>query len=348
MPTLTGISGIFAAGVTGGHIYPALAVADEMRNQIGLNAVFVGTGRGAEPRIFKNFPYGYKKIGARGSDVSKIVYLYKNSAAMLKSLILLRRFKPDFVFTTGGYIGGIVGYAAHLLKIPLYVHESNVDLGISVKKLIPYAKRTFCAFEAASQTIENGLFVGTPTRKEFKLPKDPNFREDLGIGEGKTVVLSFGGSEGSDTIDGMVSELSERMPDHVFIHIGRNFSGRENVIHFDYFNDMAYLMRNSDVVVSRAGASTIAEIISCSKPSIIVPWKGSLNSHQESNAKHIEDAGGGFMIDEDEISVDDVAKIFEKLSDSEVYRRMSENLERLNPRILPAKEVVRVILGDLR
>ncbi|BBJ27544.1 UDP-N-acetylglucosamine--N-acetylmuramyl-(pentapeptide) pyrophosphoryl-undecaprenol N-acetylglucosamine transferase [Athalassotoga saccharophila] len=340
MPIQTEIKGIFAAGVTGGHIYPALAVADEISKIVKLKALFVGTGRGAEAKIFKNFKYEYIQIPAAGSDSSRIKYLYKNAIATLKISRLISKFSPDFVFTTGGYIGGITGYVAHKKGIPLFLHESNVQPGISTKKLSEYAMISFCAFEETARSLKNGLFVGMPVREGFESGKDPEFLKKFPAMK----VLAFGGSEGSNVIDRIVENLSKRMKEITFFHIGPSKIENDNVVNFEYYENIPYLMRNCDVIISRAGASTIAEIIQSAKPAILVPWKGSLNGHQELNAKYLEKMGGAFVVDEEKIDLDDIISTIQKLSQSQFYETISNNLKKLrpaaNPSLIIAKQII--------
>ncbi len=344
MHTRQKIKGVFAAGVTGGHIYPALAVAKKMEKIVPLEALFIGTGRGAEPKIFKNFPYKYKIIHACGSDVGKLSYIYHNTLAFLQALSIIRKLKPDFVFTTGGYIGGIVGYAAHLLKIPIFLHESNVNAGISNKRLSKYSSIEFCSFEATMREFPHAVLTGTPIRKGFSIHRDEDFKEKFSIDENSKIVLAFGGSEGSNTIDRIVSELANEAKYCTFFHIGSSKIEGSNIVHFDYFDDLAYIMRNADAVISRAGASTIAEIMSSSTPAILIPWKGALNSHQESNARYLEKNGGAFMLNEDELSLKDITLLLKKIVDPEVNSKMSENLERLNSSEFSAEVIARIIV----
>ncbi len=343
MPTRTEIRGIFAAGVTGGHIYPALAVADEMMKIADLKALFVGTGRGAEPKIFKNFRYDNVVVPAVGSDTSKLKYIYKNALAYIKISRLLDKFKPDFVFTTGGYIGGITGYIAHKKGIAVFLHESNVDPGISTKKLSSYAKISFCAFEKTTQTLQNGLFVGMPVRDGFDLERDEAFLQKFPMKK----ILAFGGSEGSSVIDEIVKAISTKMENLVIFHIGPNEIHNPSVINYDYYDDIPYLMRNCDLVISRAGASTIGEIIQSAKPSILVPWKGALNGHQEANARYLADLKSAFFVDEEKIDFDEIVKMINSAFDPQFYEEASKNLKKIRPAQKPSMIIAKKIMEEL-
>ncbi|MGC8611595.1 MAG: hypothetical protein C0176_01890 [Mesoaciditoga sp.] len=340
MPTRTEIKGIFAAGVTGGHIYPAVAVADELSKIVNLKALFIGTGRGAESRIFKNFKYEYIQIPAIGSDASRIKYIYKNTMAILKISRLINKFSPDFLFTTGGYIGGITGYVAHKKGIPIFLHESNVQPGISTKKLSAYSVISFCAFEETTKFLQNAFFSGMPVRQGFESERDPEFSRKYP----SMKVLAFGGSEGSNVIDTIVDNLSKKMKEITFFHIGPSKIENENVINFDYYEDIPYLMRNCDVIISRAGASTMAEIIQSARPAILVPWKGSLNGHQELNARYLEKMGGVFVIDEENIDYDQIISVIQKLSQKDFYKIVSDNLKKLRPVSNPSVTIARMII----
>ena len=337
------IKGVFAAGVTGGHIYPALAVAQEIGKMMPLDAIFIGVGKGAEPRIYANFPYKYKKIYAVGSDAGRISYFYKNLVALLKARALIKKTRADFVFTTGGYIGGVVGYAAHLLKVPLFLHESNTTVGISNRKISQYAALSFCSFEATKNVLSNAIVVGTPVRDGFSLPRDEGFKEKFSIRQKEKTILIFGGSEGSNALDDILKETAPLLRNVVFFHIGRKKVDSSNVIHFDYYEDMPYLMRNVDALICRAGAGTVAEMVESATPAILIPWKGALNNHQESNARYLEKKLGAFMVNEDEISVEKMVELITKIVELDVNARMSSNLKKLRSQELPARVIAKKI-----
>ena len=338
------IRGIFAAGVTGGHIYPALAVAKEIEKIHPLRALFVGTGRGAEKDIYnENFPFEHIALKSSGSDKSRISYLYFNSTALLKALVVLKKKHPDFVFTTGGYVGGIVGYAAHILKIPIFLHESNLEVGIANKKLSPYTKISFCAFEQSKKDLNNPYVCGTPVRDSFFLPRDEEFKKDFG----DKTVLVFGGSEGSDFLDEITKSLSTKLREVKFIHTGKKKVEAPNVTHFDYIQDMAYFMRNVDLVICRAGASTLAELIASKTPSILVPWKGALNSHQMKNAEYLESISAAFMVDEEKTSISQLQELVQKALQPQVNSFMREQLKKISPSSSPAKIIAEKILEHI-
>lgn len=340
MPTQTEVRGIFAAGVTGGHIYPAVAVADQISKLVNLKVLFIGTGKGAEPKIFKNLKYDHLAVNAAGSNASKIVYFYRNFVALKRISHILDEFKPNFVFTTGGYIGGITGYAANKKDIALFLHESNVDPGISTKRLSLYSKISFCAFEKTSKVLDNGIFVGTPVRDGFDLEIDKEFIEKFPMKK----VLAFGGSEGSEVIDEIVKNLSSKIKDTIFFHIGPNRIESSSVVNYDYYENIPYLMRNCDIVISRAGASTMAEIIQSAKPSILVPWSGALNGHQASNAKYLADLGSAFVVNEKRIDFDEIAKMISQISEPSFYNQASLTLRKIRPLERPSITIAKKII----
>jgi UDP-N-acetylglucosamine--N-acetylmuramyl-(pentapeptide) pyrophosphoryl-undecaprenol N-acetylglucosamine transferase len=338
------IKGVFAAGVTGGHIYPALAVAKEIEKMRPLQALFIGTGRGAEKDIYNDeFPFEHLTLKSSGSDRSRLYYVYHNSKALIKAFFILKKFHPHFVFTTGGYIGGIASYAAHLLKIPIFLHESNVEVGIANKKLTSYASISFCTFEQSKKSLKNPFVSGTPVREEFFFPKDEDFKEKFGS---KTVLI-FGGSEGSDFLDKITKSLSSKLEDVVFIHTGKSVVKTHNVKHFDYIHDMAYFMRNVDAVVCRAGASTLAEIMASKVPAILVPWKGALNSHQMKNAKYLQSLSAAVVVDEDETNDAKMKELLEMLLDPKTNENYRNKLRTISPKNSPAKIIAEKILEKL-
>ncbi len=332
------------AGVTGGHIYPALAVAKELEKHCSLRAIFIGSGRGAEKKIYnERFPYNYIMLKSSGSDRNKLYYAYHNSKALVKALFTLKKIHPDFVFTTGGYVGGIVAYAAHILKIPIFLHESNLDVGIANRKITSYAKISFCAFEQSKKFLKNAIVSGTPVREEFFLPKDEKFKDEFG----EKTVLIFGGSEGSDFLDKITKGLSKRFKDVTFIHTGKSVVKSKNVVHYSFIENMAYFMRNVNVVVSRAGASTLAEIMASKTPAILVPWKGALNSHQMKNARYLAENSAALIVDEDKSDVDEMEKLLKLLLEPGINEKYRKRLAEFSPKLSPSSFIAKKIVETI-
>ncbi len=334
------IKGIFAAGVTGGHIYPALAVAEELKDMISFDALFIGSGKGAEKNIYTSrFPFRHITVPARGSDHSKISYAFFNSLALLKSLFILKREKADFVFTTGGYVGGIVAYAAHLLRIPIFLHESNTEVGVSNTFTTRYSVVSFCTFKESADSLRNAFISGTPVRKEFYLEKDKDFKKKYG----PKTVLVLGGSEGSEVMDHITEILAKRYKEHTFIHVGPTKVNEKNVLNFEYVENIAYFMRNANILVSRAGASTIAEMLAVRIPALLVPWSGSLNLHQFKNASALSNLNVAIVLDERTEKFEEKAvNSFEKVM--KAAQNMHQKMEELFPTQRAAQIIAKKIL----
>lgn len=306
---------VIAAGGTGGHLYPAVALAREfLRRDASASIVFVGTSRGIESKVLAHEGFELAFITAQpvmGKGLCDVLRgLLSVPVGLWQSWQLLRRRHADLVIGVGGYTSPTVLAAAALRGIARVILEPNAYAGMANKVVGPFAQRIFLAFESAADSFNrrNVRVVGTPIRQEFLAQIAGADRRPAGASGPH--LLIFGGSQGakainSAVIDGLAS-LMERQPhlaithqtgdaDHQRVSEAYRRAGiHAEVVPFLY--DMPNAIRAADLVVARAGAMTIAELTACGKPAILIPLPTAIYDHQMKNARAMEAAGGAIVL----------------------------------------------------
>lgn len=302
---------VIAAGSTGGHFYPALALAEEFCRQAADTSVtLVGTGRTLERTMVAGTPWRMEPLRVQGvvgrGLWSSIKALLLVPGAVWQCFCLLRASKAELVVGTGGYTSPPVVVAAWLLGIPRAVMELNAIPGIANRVLGPLANRIFVSCERATPYFraDKVAVVGTPLRRAFVAPSP-----SLGSGRIDTLFIC-GGSQGAQAMNSIVLEAVQassliRSRLKVIHQSGSNDFDRvaqayrrmnveADVVPF--VEDMPGMLRQADLVIGRCGALTLAEIAACAKPSILIPFPQATHNHQESNARVVERAGAGMVL----------------------------------------------------
>lgn len=307
---------ILSCGGTGGHIYPAIAIADKIKEKYKDSEIlFIGTKTGMENRLVPAAGYEIKGIDASGFNRK---LLYKNVKTLhdlrmggKEAENIIKEFKPDVVIGTGAYVTGIVLMHAHKLGIPCMIHEQNALPGLTNKIASRFVDRVFVSFKGTEKVFahpERVIYSGNPIRSDFEKIDKLSARKQLGFDENDTVVLATGGSLGAEILNKEILEFASKI-NNVNIKLlfvtGKRYYDEiksqcdfENVTLIDYANNMPVLMTASDVIVSRAGAIALAEIMACGKPSILVPSPNVTNNHQYHNAKALSDAKAALLVEE--------------------------------------------------
>lgn len=344
---------IFAGGGTGGHINPAISIADYAASQDkDFEALFIGTKGGMETKLVPKAGYELKFIDIAGFDRK---HLLKN-VSVLKKLMnaksdcvkIIKEFKPDCIVCTGGYVSGPVAIASKKTGVPSLIHEQNVYPGLTVRGAEKYVKYLALSFEETISHMkhkEKCVVTGNPIRGEILKADYKAAREKLGVK--KPFVLIFGGSLGADKINDTVIDMLDRIvkDDKIELLFGtgdRNYEKimnkiaergielSENVKVVSYIDNMAECMAAADLVVSRAGAITVSEIAALSKPSILIPSPNVVRNHQEQNAREFERSGAAAVIVESELSADALYDKMMSMTDNKrSLEDMSANLQRL-------------------
>ncbi len=342
---------IMTGGGTGGHIYPALAIAEEIkRRDPQAEIIFVGTKHGMEKDIVPRYGYELKFITVSGLDRRK---LWKN-VSTLKDLkkgldeakALIRTFRPDLVIGTGGYVCGPVVRTAASMGIRTYIHEQNAFPGLTNKLLSRKVSRVFIAFEEAAgyfKTKDRPVVVGNPVRKLFSEISREEARRVLGISQDDFVVLSFGGSLGAKKINEEMKiaahELKDRKGLRIFFVTGRRYYDEivadadpenERVTYLKYIDNMPVYLSACNLAVTRSGALTVSEIAACGRASVMIPSPYVTNNHQFFNAKVAADRAASILVEENDLKPGTVSDLIGKLmNDRARVERMEKNSKNL-------------------
>ncbi len=320
---------IMTGGGTGGHIYPAIAIADKIkRRHPNVRILFVGTERGMEKDIVPKYGYEIRFIKARGlyrKNILKNLFTFTDLIkGSRQAEDIMDLFRPDLVIGTGGYVCGPVVRAAYKKGIKAYVHEQNAVPGLTNRLLEKYAEKVFTAFSASVPYFRHAdkiVVTGNPVRKEFFISKLTDCRVRLGIGPKDFMLLCFGGSLGAGRLNDAIMDIipsivniensklvfitGERYHDSIIRNLeasGVSIKENGSISVIPYAENIHDYFLAADLIVSRAGALTVSEITACGKPSILVPSPNVTGNHQYYNAKVAESAGGAIIVKEEELT----------------------------------------------
>jgi UDP-N-acetylglucosamine--N-acetylmuramyl-(pentapeptide) pyrophosphoryl-undecaprenol N-acetylglucosamine transferase len=318
---------VIAAGGTGGHLYPAVALAREfLRRDRSTQILFVGTKRGFEAKVLPHEGFELALITAEpvmGQSLwQTLVGLTSVPLGLIDSMRLLRARRPDLVVSVGGYTSPAMVAAAFCMSIPRVILEPNAYPGMANKAVGRLAQRVFLAFESAAAHFDarKVRVVGVPLRQAFLMEKAAP--ASTGAPTGGQRLLVFGGSQGARAInDAMIAALPELADmkknlsivhqtgetDHARVAAAYREAGvAAEVLPFIY--DMPTVLRNADVVVSRSGATTVAELAACGKPAILIPLPQAIYNHQMLNAEVMAKAGAAVVLAQGELTGARLAK----------------------------------------
>lgn len=338
---------LIAAGGTGGHIYPGIAVAKEaMRRNPESEVLFVGTSRGLEKRIVPENGFQLSLITSAGLKNVGIIGKLKGLGVLPISFIeaarLLREFKPDVVVGAGGYVSGPVLMTASLMRFPTLVMDSNALPGFTNRRLARFIDKAALTFDEAVPFFgSKGIVTGNPVRKEF-------FDVPRKIREEKTSILVFGGSQGARAINNAMMNalplLEGRAEKLRIVHqtgeadMERTYEmyARSRIADHDvrpFISDMFVEFSKADIVVCRAGATTCAELAAAGKASIMIPLPTAADDHQRKNAEAFERAGASRMLLQADLNGESLAKaIVELIESPEAVSRMESAALKLGRR----------------
>lgn len=317
---------IIAAGGTGGHIYPGIAVANEvMRRDSESEVLFVGTARGLETRIVPES--GFQLALIRSAGLKNVGLLGKIRGGLLlptsfaEAWKVIRDFKPDVVVGAGGYVSGPVVLTAHFMGRRTMVMDSNALPGFTNRQLARFVDRAALTFdEAAAYFGKKAVVTGNPVRSEFFEVKHRNAVKPLNI-------LVFGGSQGSRAINNAVTSslpiLRERSVEAAFVHqtgdadladvaTAYTEAGIADADVRPYITNMVEAFDKADLIICRAGATTCAEVAAAGKAAIMIPLPTAADDHQRRNAEALERQGAARMVLQDDLSGESLASVIEE------------------------------------
>lgn len=338
---------IISAGGTGGHIYPALAIINKIKElEPNSEFLYIGTHNRMENSIvpehhipFETLEiYGFyrKQIWKNG----KTFYFFLKAIKRAKKLI--RSFKPDIVIGVGGYVTGPVIYAAHKLKIKTLIHEQNSIPGKANLFLSRYADKIAVSFPSSMEAFpkEKTIFTGNPCSEDAKM-KAPMEKMEIGLHINKKLVLVVMGSLGATKINEfLVSTMNSfhgKDYEILFVTGKQDYetiskqSFPRNVKIVPYIENMTRIMKRTDLMVSRAGASTLSEIIALQIPTILIPSPYVPNNHQYKNAMDLIDAKAAILIEEKDLKGDILVNAIDQLiHDESRLKEMQQNLKKID------------------
>lgn len=338
---------IVTAGGTGGHIYPALSIIEKFKKEEkNLEVLYIGTHNRMEKDIVPNRGIKYEALEIYGltknikKDIEDIILIRKSYKKCLK---IMKDFKPDVVIGFGGYVTFPVIKAAHKLKIKTFIHEQNSIPGKSNKILARYADIVGVTFEKTKEYFKNKdnvIFTGHPRSDEAKLAKGVSL-ESLGLDSKKKLVLVVLGSLGSTSLNSKIIDYANKVnnKNYQLLYItGKRVYDRvdqkslpSNVKILPFYDNLIGLLKNTDVVISRAGSGSLNEIIALKIPSIIIPSPNVANNHQYYNAKDIYEKKACIMLEENNLTGDILNENVDKLLNDSNYRNdMIKNLEKFD------------------
>ncbi len=342
-------------GGTGGHIYPAIAVAQALKkDETTKDIYYIGNPNNMEYSIAKKNHFKFLPIKVSGMprklNISFLKWGIELELANWKALYYLWRFKPDAILGTGGYVSAPALFASNLTKTPYMIHDCDAQPGIVSRFVAPMAKTVSLAFEDSAQNLkaQNVHINGNPIREEFKTLTKEQARTNLNL-ENKTTLCIMGGSQGAKSIDnatiGILKNLLEKYNIQIIFQTGAKhydntvsqlkeiypeFEDNKNLLIKPYFDDMVTVLKSSDIAVSRAGSLSLSEICACSIAPILIPYPYAAADHQRKNAKSLLNKDAClYLEDEDTNSENLMQKIEELLSNPEKLHQIQENTGKL-------------------
>ncbi len=353
---------VLTGGGTGGHVYPALAIAEALRavdKKIELH--FIGTATGFEARAIPAAGETFHTISSGGiigkSIVKRMIGAAKAGGGVFQSLMLLRRLKPDVVVGTGGFVMAPVLFAARILGIQYFLQEQNSYPGLSTRKFAKGAKAVFIAYSQAQDHLPHShtVLTGNPLRR--KMTESVAGLSDHTISSPARILVT-GGSLGARSINNAVADALEDLctlamvtwqfgktgiPEQALSTVAR-LRSHGRLIAAPFFDDMPTRMGNADIVVCRAGAMTLSEIALFGVPAILIPFPHAAHDHQTENAKSYSESEAAALIKDSELDSSSLLNLCQSiLSDSEKYKVMSIAMQSL-ARPNAAHEIAQSIL----
>jgi UDP-N-acetylglucosamine--N-acetylmuramyl-(pentapeptide) pyrophosphoryl-undecaprenol N-acetylglucosamine transferase len=323
-PSTRALRVVIAGGGTGGHLFPGIAIAQEfLAKNAETSVLFVGTGKPFEISILSEIGFAHKRItveGFKGRGVwNQLVSISKIPKGIIESILILKGFQPDIVIGVGGYSAGPLVMGARLLGIKIVLHEQNILPGITNRILSRFADRIYVSFEETIMGVspKKIRFTGNPVRKEILQCAETLKNTDIKASNKKKkfTILILGGSQGAHSINMALLdalEYLENKEDIFLVHqtgaqdetqVKRRYDeyGIENDTRA-FFKEMACQYQRADLIICRAGATTVAEIKAIGKGVIFIPFPFAADNHQVLNARSLEEAGAAMMIFEKDLS----------------------------------------------
>lgn len=352
---------IISCGGTGGHLSPGISLAEGLHAR-GHNAVLLISQKKVDSRLSGKYPrLRFERMPGSGFALNPVKFakcVVSQTAALRFCLRLMRREKPAAVIGFGGFTSAPVVLAGRLLGVPVALHESNRVPGLAIRTLGRFAQRVYLPPGIVIPAIRPKVtrHVGLPVRSEIVRHSQASARKALGLDPERRVLAILGGSQGASPLNDWVSANLERLAaediqlyvvtgmgksrEGVFMHPGKHGAPVKSI--FVPFSDrMSEVMGAADIVVSRAGAGTLAELIRCETPAILVPYPQAADDHQRANAEYFEQQGGGLVVAQPQLGRLQ-AVVIDTIFNEWLLRKFRGNLRRMD-----RANSLDLMLGDL-
>ena len=359
---------ILTGGGTGGHIYPALSIATEIKvRRPESEILYVGTDKGLESTIVPKAGFDFKVVDISGLDRNSMLKASKSIAKFPKSFYqawdILRGFSPDIVIGTGGYVSFPVVYIATVLGCKTIIHEQNAIPGLAHRFLAKRTDYTLLTFAEAEKHLQAKALIvtGLPVRKEIGQVDKNKARQKLQLKDDQFTLIAFGGSRGAASINKAISSIFNRLKKEqiqvIWITGEANYQEimtqireevgelPENIHIYPYMYDIEIAMAAADLAVCRAGASTISELAILGLPAILIPYPYAAENHQEKNARALVAKNAAEFIIDEFLDGDTLFKRIERIhQDKTILQVMKENmLKEAKPDAL--EKIMQVVLA---
>lgn len=368
----------FTGGGTGGHIYPGLAVCDELKkiaekNGISLEIWWFGNSQGMDKKLvlnnfnennqlsvdhFVGIPSGKLR---RYFSFKNFIDIFKIFSGFVVSYFKLLKIKPKILFSKGGFVSVPPCFSAKLLKIPVFTHECDFTPGLATRLNSKSAEKILISYEETknyfAENVKNKTEVtGNPVRPYFYSADAKKGLEFLNIPENheKKILLVLGGSSGAKQINDLILENIDKLTEKfIVVHqTGKNYSfnqQKKDYYHFDFiYSEMKDVLKACDIVLSRSGANSIWECSVCAKPMVLIPLCGSgTRGDQVDNAKYFEKAGAAKVLLGDQCNSENLLKVLDEISSAENIAEFTENSKKLSEGVKPAEKIASLIYSKI-
>ncbi len=343
-------------GGTGGHIYPAIAVADELLKEEDTEKIYyVGNPDNLEATIVKDKNYEFLPVKSSGMprkiSLALVIWAVKMFFAWIKCCFYIVKYKPNRIFGTGGYVSAPVLLAGLTMKVPFVMHDCDANPGLVTRKLAPFAKSVSIAFDAAKERLNNPdcRTNGNPIRSEFATISKLEARKELNLDPKKLTICIMGGSQGAKTINqasiGILKTLSQDYYVQIIFQTGKKnfdsvikqlevvypeFKRDKNLIVKPYFDNMAIVLKSCDIAISRAGSLSISELCASSVAAIYIPYPHAAADHQRKNAKCMLEQGAGMYLEDAETNPETLQNALSQLiNNPEKLKHLQDSASKL-------------------
>ncbi|WP_296028731.1 undecaprenyldiphospho-muramoylpentapeptide beta-N-acetylglucosaminyltransferase [uncultured Treponema sp.] len=373
----------FAGGGTGGHIYPGIAIADELKKfsneSTEIEIHWIGNSKGMDSAIieknllslggsifcFHGIPCGKLR---RYFSLKNFTDFFKIFAGFIKSFFILKKIKPDFLFSKGGFVSVSPCAAAAILKIPYFTHECDFTPGLATRINSKKASKILISYEETKKYFSNFqkekcVVTGNPVRPAFYNDNSEAGKKFLGIENGckKNILLILGGSLGASQINNLVIECLDELKKYfIVVHqTGKKFaqenpsimaSGDDSYKPYEFiFNEMVSVIQSADVIVSRAGANSLWECAVCSKPMILIPLCGAgTRGDQVDNAEYFANKGAAISLTGKNATKENLLNALAEMKNPETRNKFAENCKSICKEKKPSEIIANLILEQIK